>query len=150
MDLRLVSKRQRFLIWCILLSIVLTCMSFGISPYLNNGLVIVVWVILIWAMRITIIVGVVLLMSALGRHIVWRVFYCLLCLVPLINLILLLLINNHANKVLKKAGVRVGLMGARDEDVRRIVESEVCSTCGYDLTGNVSGVCPECGVTIGA
>ena len=21
-----------------------------------------------------------------------------------------------------------------------------CSTCGYDLTGNVSGVCPECGV----
>jgi len=150
MDLRLVSKRQRFLIWCILLSIVVTCLPFGIGPYLNNGLVIVAWIILIWAMRITIIVGVVLLMSALGRHIVWRVLYCLFCLVPLINLILLLLINNHANKVLKKAGVRVGLMGARDEDVRRIVESEVCSTCGYDLTGNVSGVCPECGVTISA
>lgn len=23
--------------------------------------------------------------------------------------------------------------------------SEVCTGCGYDLTGNVSGVCPECG-----
>jgi hypothetical protein len=23
-----------------------------------------------------------------------------------------------------------------------------CRTCGYDLTGNVSGVCPECGTTI--
>lgn len=23
-----------------------------------------------------------------------------------------------------------------------------CSTCGYDLTGNTSGVCPECGTTI--
>jgi hypothetical protein len=23
-----------------------------------------------------------------------------------------------------------------------------CSTCGYDLTGNMSGVCPECGVQI--
>jgi hypothetical protein len=21
----------------------------------------------------------------------------------------------------------------------------LCSTCGYDLTGNISGVCPECG-----
>jgi hypothetical protein len=25
-----------------------------------------------------------------------------------------------------------------------------CSTCGYDLTGNVSGVCPECGTAIPA
>ena len=23
-----------------------------------------------------------------------------------------------------------------------------CSRCGYDLTGNISGVCPECGTTI--
>lgn len=25
-----------------------------------------------------------------------------------------------------------------------------CANCGYDLTGNVSGVCPECGTEIGA
>ena len=25
-----------------------------------------------------------------------------------------------------------------------------CRTCGYDLTGNTSGVCPECGQAIGA
>jgi hypothetical protein len=23
-----------------------------------------------------------------------------------------------------------------------------CPTCGYDLTGNVSGVCPECGTAV--
>jgi len=23
-----------------------------------------------------------------------------------------------------------------------------CQTCGYNLTGNVSGVCPECGETM--
>lgn len=28
---------------------------------------------------------------------------------------------------------------------RRLVRSGFCSTCGYDLTGNVSGRCPECG-----
>ncbi|MEM6458274.1 MAG: carbon starvation protein A [Planctomycetota bacterium] len=25
-----------------------------------------------------------------------------------------------------------------------------CAACGYDLTGNVSGVCPECGAVVGA
>jgi hypothetical protein len=28
---------------------------------------------------------------------------------------------------------------------RRLGRAGVCRTCGYDLTGNVSGVCPECG-----
>ena len=27
----------------------------------------------------------------------------------------------------------------------RVVELHVCTTCGYNLTGNVSGRCPECG-----
>ena len=25
-----------------------------------------------------------------------------------------------------------------------------CRQCGYDLTGNVSGVCPQCGVDVGS
>ncbi len=29
--------------------------------------------------------------------------------------------------------------------VRRFVQPEECRTCGYDLTGNTSGICPECG-----
>lgn len=31
---------------------------------------------------------------------------------------------------------------------RRRILPHCCQTCGYDLTGNVSGVCPECGETI--
>lgn len=31
----------------------------------------------------------------------------------------------------------------------RSVPAGACSKCGYDLTGNVSGACPECGATIG-
>ncbi|UCC32455.1 MAG: hypothetical protein JSU86_09270 [Phycisphaerales bacterium] len=27
-------------------------------------------------------------------------------------------------------------------------EEGLCITCGYNLTGNVSGICPECGTTI--
>ena len=32
---------------------------------------------------------------------------------------------------------------------REVREQEVrCPRCGYDLTGNVSGVCPECGTSV--
>ena len=35
--------------------------------------------------------------------------------------------------------------GARRRAAAR--RPELCPHCGYDLTGNVSGVCPECGTT---
>jgi hypothetical protein len=31
---------------------------------------------------------------------------------------------------------------------RRRIPSGHCQTCGYDLTGNVSGICPECGTPV--
>ncbi len=33
---------------------------------------------------------------------------------------------------------------------RRRRRQNCCMACGYDLTGNVSGICPECGRTVGA
>ncbi|HWE93601.1 MAG TPA: hypothetical protein VG269_06460 [Tepidisphaeraceae bacterium] len=29
------------------------------------------------------------------------------------------------------------------------VDRGCCQSCGYDLTGNVSGTCPECGTKVG-
>jgi hypothetical protein len=39
---------------------------------------------------------------------------------------------------------------ASREQHRRLSNSDpgVCVSCGYDLTGNVSGVCPECGTKL--
>ncbi len=34
-------------------------------------------------------------------------------------------------------------------DRRRPIPPGHCQTCGYNLTGNVSGVCPECGTGVG-
>ena len=31
---------------------------------------------------------------------------------------------------------------------RRPIPPDHCPACGYDLTGNISGVCPECGTQI--
>ncbi|MBX3315452.1 MAG: hypothetical protein KF902_01165 [Phycisphaeraceae bacterium] len=45
---------------------------------------------------------------------------------------------------LKNAGVRVGFLGVREEELRRL-RSGVCLFCGYNLTGLPTAVCPECG-----
>lgn len=42
-------------------------------------------------------------------------------------------------------GVLLGLSYWTERRQRRL---SVCSACGYDLTGNVSGICPECGTPI--
>ena len=36
-----------------------------------------------------------------------------------------------------------------DHRVRKRREKGLCTRCGYSLTGNTSGVCPECGTLVG-
>jgi hypothetical protein len=36
----------------------------------------------------------------------------------------------------------------RDEMIQMIWASGRCRACGHDPTGNVSGVCPECGTSV--
>lgn len=71
--------------------------------------------------------------------------YAFLMLVPVLNLVLWFEANARATAALKRAGLRVGLLGARDEDVLSIIDPYRCNGCGYNLFGNVSGRCPECG-----
>ncbi|MDB5171993.1 MAG: hypothetical protein JWN51_766 [Phycisphaerales bacterium] len=40
--------------------------------------------------------------------------------------------------------MRVHYLRQRKAPLRRVVAG-LCPICGYDLTGNVSGTCPECG-----
>lgn len=41
-------------------------------------------------------------------------------------------------------------IGRRRSLRARFFAKDVCRSCGYDLTGNVTGVCPECGTAINA
>ena len=50
----------------------------------------------------------------------------------------------HAAAVLVTAMTPAFVLG-RSLRRRRRREGNLCRQCGYDLTGNVSGVCPECG-----
>ncbi len=87
----------------------------------------------------------VLLMTALRYNPFIIVLFSFLTVVPCANLLTLLAINGRATRVLRDAGLSVGFMGVRDEDVVRKLDPRLCGNCGYDLTGNTSGRCPECG-----
>ena len=63
-------------------------------------------------------------------------------------------------KVIVPAGLLGGVVGVvafvleLDAERRRRLwwsrrAAGLCNRCGYDLTGNVSGACPECGTAVG-
>ena len=145
------ARHQRFLLWCILASMVVNfAMPFWL-PQLDaefGPVMSILYLLFVVVVNILIIIVVMRLMSALNRNIVIRVICAVLMFIPLLSLFVLLSVNNQTNKAFKRAGIRVGLMGVADETVRRRLLDNLCRECGYDLTGNVSGVCPECGTTI--
>lgn len=44
--------------------------------------------------------------------------------------------------------IALHMVGRRDSLKARFSSSAICIGCGYDLTGNLSGRCPECGRTL--
>lgn len=42
----------------------------------------------------------------------------------------------------------VATLLVKHREVNKVHRDGICDQCGYDLTGNTSGVCPECGVVI--
>jgi hypothetical protein len=148
-DMRLVAKRQRLLLW-----VILALLALQFSPMfllrlrvVEPALVDVVWK-LSFLVLVLVVVAVVMMLAAMRRHIVVICLYGLLTFAPCANLVILLLVNSQATRALRKAGLRVGLMGVKDEDVVRLLSPNLCRQCAYDLTGNVSGRCPECGTLI--
>lgn len=68
--------------------------------------------------------------------------------IPIVNMIVLVGLNSHAAHVLSNAGMKVGLLGVSHQRVENLLDPAKCRKCGYDLTGNMSGRCPECGTDI--
>ena len=97
------------------------------------------------AIYVLLIVGVVLMLTARGHHPLLITLCAIVMVAPCGNVLLLLLVNMSVTRTLRRAGLHVGLAGVKDEEVERLLNPMLCKQCGYNLTGNVSGICSECG-----
>ncbi len=143
MDLRAIARRQRQLLWIILLSLAFQASSMAvIDSFPWAPLVILVLTMLI---NVCALVFVLRLQATQGTHIAWRILTAIFLLAPCVNLLILLVVNGHATTTLQRTGLKVGFMGVRDDTVVRYLSGNLCKSCGYLLVGIASERCPECG-----
>jgi hypothetical protein len=93
----------------------------------------------------------VLVIAACFHHKYERPFSHLLLATALV-ILLVLVLNNPLNPgawLFYTIPVALGVLAIRSS--RRTPQDEdtpACEECGYNLTGNISGICPECGMTV--
>jgi len=151
LDVRLIARRQRRLIWLVLASVAsmaISCLGSPVALMRSGAAAMILVAVIDVGLRLAAWVGTILLMRALRTNLVVLIICAVLMLIPFINLLILLMENLRATRTLRRAGLRVGFMGVKDQDVIIRLAPHVCRTCGYDLTGNVSGRCPECGAVV--
>jgi GYF domain 2 len=108
-DLRRICKAQNLLMWAVLANIVATIL---VKVLLLIGILIALGVV------VFMLYALCQLTSAL-RYPTWAtVLLCVTMFIPCVSLIVLVLVSGQASKFLKAAGVRVGLMGGKIEDIR--------------------------------
>ncbi|MBI1190654.1 MAG: hypothetical protein GC200_08265 [Tepidisphaera sp.] len=98
----------------------------------------------VWA-----IVATVRLQTALGRNVVLACIMSIGMLIPIVNILFLASHDGRATKLLKKHGVRVGLLGVPRDELHKLVQG-ACRKCGYDVRTITGPVCPECGTPLPA
>lgn len=146
-DLRKLAKRQRWLIWLVLMGILSQFLPLFLLG--QFGMIVVTILFLVHlVVYVLMIVGVVLLLVAQGSHVLVIILCGILMVAPCGNLLLLVLINMSVTRTLRRAGLKVGFLGVDPEGLERVLDPMLCTTCGYNLTGNVTGLCSECGTPI--
>jgi predicted Zn-ribbon and HTH transcriptional regulator len=147
-NLRRLARHQRWAIWVIPLQVLILCVMLVPTRLgVGQGMYVAVSMVhlLIWALTIA---AVVLLEVDLRTNPAMVVLAGIFAAAPCVNLVILLIVNRHATKALQQAGIKVGLFGASREAVEKASDPCACPGCGYNLTGNVSGFCPECGLEL--
>ena len=140
-DIRKLARRQRWLQWIFLTSIVLAVLS-SVAPGQYGVILKPAWIafcILTW-------VGLVRVMLVDGTHPITIVLSSIFMMTSpqLVILPVFLLVSIGAVYKLHQAGLHQGFMGVDPEEVERILNVALCTKCGYSLRGLTENRCPEC------
>jgi hypothetical protein len=114
-DILSIAKAQRWVMTAILAYLVTVAIRFGGGPKLAPLIFVTGPVALILGL-----VGVIWLASLVYRSRLVGVLNGLAMFIPLIGLIILVILNGRATRLLRKYGIRVGLVGAYSEDLYRL------------------------------
>ena len=111
--LRRVARRQQWVLYALLAQVVLYFLL-CVFTYTDQKGPIVVLSLAFWALAIVSMVAIFLLAKEVV-HIVIAVICTIFMLMPCISLMILLVVNGRATKLLQQHGVKVGLMGANPD-----------------------------------
>ncbi len=105
--IRDIAWRQRIILYCILIQVILYAATFMVPPEFQPLLAI--------PLLLTILVAAFeLCFLAMGLYgVATGILATLLTLIPLIGLIVLLIVNGKATSILRENGIEVGLLGAK-------------------------------------
>jgi len=112
-----IASRQRALLVAILCQLFLNPVIQGIG---TQGKAAALVALLIFLGLLVFIVVTAIRLSHLLNHVVVTVILGIFSVFPLINLIALLILSRQSTNALKRAGIRVGLLGASPKDIPRI------------------------------
>lgn len=107
-----VAKNQSNILYCVLVNLVLTILTW----FIPAGLSIAAQFVSL-AISIGMIVFLVKLRNSMKKNVVMTILVCFLMLIPLINLLVLISHVVSATKLLRSAGLKVGLMGVSSADL---------------------------------
>jgi hypothetical protein len=111
-----VAKAQRRLLVVILFYILFNIAYIAVAmggDRQNPSPLVLLFQLLALPLVVAALVTLGLLMSAMRRPVVSIVLACIAQVIPLVGLIVLLVVNQRATKLLQSAGYTVGLMGAK-------------------------------------
>ena len=112
-----IAGNQSIILWAILVKLLSPVLLFrGILP-------LPVVVIADLAIAVCIAVFLVKLRNAMYKNIVLTIICVILMIVPALSLIVLLVNNQFASDILKNAGLKVGLMGVSDAELKRFMDA---------------------------
>ncbi len=101
-----------------------------------------------WAPTLPLVIVAAYLVNALDEGADKSFLAAIVVFIPVINILVLVGQNTRATQLLQDAGLQVGLLGVNHNEASSAIDPMKCRECGYNLTGNVSGRCSECGTEI--